>query len=411
MSKLLKFLSVAICAISASHVAAEETDNALPQVITATEITEVSKEALIEIPTFQKAYDTPLSVTNPADTKPFTPFTGKVRGNKVRLRLNPELDGYVLKELHKNNLLAVVGEKGDFWAVEPIGDAKAYIFRSFVLEGVVEGNHVNLRLEPSLESPIVGHMNTGDKVNGEISQINSKWLEITPPKSVRFYVAKEFLENIGGPEVKIAFEARQAKVTELLDTTALLAKAELRKSFAEMDLERLINNYKVVINDYKEFTEYVEQAKSELATLNETYLQRKIEYLESKANAKDDSLALEDSEEANVSGTDKMKLWEPVEESLYLTWSRINESLEMKEYYDQQKLNAMVLTGIVEPYTSAVKNKPGNFVIRDGDLPVGYVYSTKINLDDLVGKKVSLVVSPRPNNNFAFPAYYVHDLN
>jgi len=45
--------------------------------------------------------------------------------------------------------------------------------------------------------------------------------------------------------------------------------------------------------------------------------------------------------------------------------------------------------------------------VKENDLPVGYVYSTMINLESLVGKKVTLVGVSRPNNNFAFPAYFV----
>jgi hypothetical protein len=54
-----------------------------------------------------------------------------------------------------------------------------------------------------------------------------------------------------------------------------------------------------------------------------------------------------------------------------------------------------------------VKNKPGDFILRNKDIPVGYVYSTIVNLQSLVGKNVRLIAAPRPNNNFAFKAYYV----
>ena len=46
-------------------------------------------------------------------------------------------------------------------------------------------------------------------------------------------------------------------------------------------------------------------------------------------------------------------------------------------------------------------------MLRDKDMPVAYLYSTTQNLHSLVGKKVRIIASPRNNNNFAFPAYYV----
>ena len=417
MSKSFKPYLMATCLLSFTLLSANDADNALPQIIATSEMgeaamQEVSSEApAMVIPEMAVAE----SIETPAvHSATFAAFTGKVRAGKLRLRVNPELDGYVIKELNKGTLLSIVGEKEDFWAVEPIADTKAYIFRSFVLDNTVEGNHVNLRLEPSLEAPVIGHMNSGEHVEGTISPLNSKWLEVTPPKSIQFYVSKEYIENVGGPEVKIEYETRRSKVEELLDTTALLVKAEMRKAFSEIDAERLAHNYEVIINDFSDFSQFADQAKSELASLNETYLKRKIEYLENKANGIDEIITAEDGTDTGKlsdPATDKMKLWDPIEESLYLTWARLNEDRNMHEYYDEQKLNSIILTGIIESYTAAVKNKPGSYIIRDDrDLPIGYVYSTVVNIDSLVGKKVSLTASPRPNNNFAFPAYFVYEV-
>ena len=71
--------------------------------------------------------------------RPFTPFTGKIKGRKVRLRATADLEGRVVKELNRQDLLVIVGEKGDFYSVEPPAGSKAYVFRSFVLDGIVEG--------------------------------------------------------------------------------------------------------------------------------------------------------------------------------------------------------------------------------------------------------------------------------
>ena len=49
----------------------------------------------------------------------------------------------------------------------------------------------------------------------------------------------------------------------------------------------------------------------------------------------------------------------------------------------------------------------GDYVLKDKDLTKAYLYSTQINLQDYVGKKVTVLVTPRSNNNFAFPAYFV----
>ncbi len=105
--------------------------------------------------------------------------------------------------------------------------------------------------------------------------------------------------------------------------------------------------------------------------------------------------------------TDRMKMWEPVEESLYLGWASRNEDRSMDEFYDEQKQSAETISGIVEAYSAPVKRKPGDFILKDKDLPLAYIYSTHINLQDYVGKKVTLRVAPRANNNFAFKAWFV----
>ena len=81
----------------------------------------------------------------------------------------------------------------------------------------------------------------------------------------------------------------------------------------------------------------------------------------------------------------------------------------MDDYYEEQRSRAIRISGIVEPYNDIVKNKPGNFVLRDRDMPRAYLYSTVLDLQNHAGKYVTLVAVPRPNNNFAFPAYFVFE--
>lgn len=346
---------------------------------------------------------------------PFSPFTGKIRGKKVRLRLNPDLDSHVIRELNRNDLLSVVGENGDFWSVEPPSGIKAYVFRSFVLDNVVEGNRVNVRLEPDLEAPVIGHLSAGERVNGIISALNNKWIEISPPHQTRFFIAKEFVENIGGLEIKQKLDKRKASAEKLIDAASLVAKAELVKPYEEIDIERVSHAYNSIMEEYSDLPDYVTQAKDSLTKLGESYLEKKIAFLETKSNStvkyEEESLAEKvsaaDTLLTHQESNDRMKLWEPLEEGLYLSWAHMNDDRSSDEFYEHQKLNGTLLTGIVEAYNSPVKNKPGDFILRDKDLPVGYIYSTRINLQNLVGKKVTIVGSKRPNNNFAFPAYYV----
>lgn len=350
----------------------------------------------------------------PVIEKSIPSFTGKIKARKVRMRVSPDLDSRVITELNKNDLLVIVGEKGDFYSVEPPKDMKAYVFRSFVLDGVVEGNRVNVRLEPSLDAPVIAHLNSGDRVGTTICSTNNKWLEITPPSDAHFYIAKEFVEYAGGPELKAQFDKKKSAGEQLFSSATLLAKSEMERPFNEINFSQIKNNYETIISDYKDLPDLVEKAQEALVAVQEEYLEKRLAFLEEKANfqlgAETDQLAshFETTHPSQKGATDRMNLWQPIEESLYLSWSCRNNERALDDFYDEQRQNSLVVSGILEPYTAPVKNKPGDFIVRnEQDLPVAYVYSTQINLQEYVGKKVSMLASPRENNNFAFPAYFV----
>ncbi len=338
----------------------------------------------------------------------FKPFTGKVKGKKVRLRTQPDLDSSIVKELQRGDYLAIIDEVDDFWVTEAPEDLKAYVFRSFVLDNVVEGNRVNVRLYPNMDAPVILHLNSGDHIEGSICESNHKWIEISAPKTSRFYIAKNYIENIGGLDVKSSYDTRLNLVKNQLSAAESFSESEMKKNYNEIDFDRMNQGFQLVIQEYADFPQFVEKAKDLLSQLQEKFIDKRISYMESKAEQEEENFATSSTAlKEKSSPTDKMKLWEPIEEGLFLSWATHHEAREINDYQLEQKLAAHRISGILEPYSAPVKCKPGDFVVRQNDLPVGYVYSTVVNLQELVGKKVSLVGSPRPNNNFAFPAYFI----
>lgn len=340
----------------------------------------------------------------------FAPFTGKVVGDKVRMRLQPDLDGYVVQSLSKNDLVSIVDQEGDFYCVEPEG-LKAYVFRSFVLDNVVEGNRVNVRLEPDLEAPIIGHLNSGDRVEGEVCPQNRKWLEITPPSSARFYVAKQLIENVGGPEYKSKMIARKESADQLLEAAVLFAKSEMESPFEEIEFEKIKQGFLTIINDYSEFPKKVEKAKLALIDVQEKYLEKRIDYLEAKA-ALVANVPVSEERAVVEKAVEKPSLlsWSSVEEGLFASWAAGHSGQSKDEFYEEQRTLATAVSGVLEPFKSPVKHKPGDYVLKNKNLPVAYVYSTALNLEDYVGKQVTLIASPRSSHSFAFPAYFVHEV-
>jgi hypothetical protein len=380
----------------------------------------------------QPASKTPTALPSDKKADTFKPFTGKVLANKVRIRAKADLDGHIVRQANKNELLLVVGEEGEFWAVQPSKGTKAYVFRSYVLDQVVEATRVNVRLEPHVDAPIIAQLQTGDKVQGNICPMNHKWLEISPPSSSRFYVSKEFIAQAGGPEYLTAMEKRKSQVEELVSSAFFLAEAECKKPFEEMSPHEASEKFQTVLRSYSDFPESVTQAKEGLALLKETYLQKKIAYLEERAeltaNEKEQLLAKHKAESREFfqdeqvkpdpnlwskrnppkpNLTDRMCFWDTIEESLYLSWTAFHTGKKQDEFYQEQKANATVLTGVVESYSYPMKNKPGDYILRGDEAPLAYLYSTQVNLEQYEGKEVTVLASPRPNNHFAFPAYFV----
>ncbi|HSX12466.1 MAG TPA: SH3 domain-containing protein [Rhabdochlamydiaceae bacterium] len=412
MSRLTSYLSI-VTTLFLSTVIAEEAFT--PQeIILAPKVETHTQEPVAVVPEKVEAKAPAVAQAPVVKKKLFSAFTGKVKGNKVRVRVQPDLDCQVIKELNKHDLVTVVDENSEFWAIQPPEGIKAYVFRSFILDNTVEGNRVNVRLQPNLESPIIGHLNSGDKVKGIVSALNNKWLEIAPPAQTKFYVAKEFIEFAGGPELKAQLDKRKNTLEQLLDAAALLTKAELQKPFQEIDFERLKRSYTAIIQDSSDFPHFAEKAKESLIALQENYLEKRIAYLENKAEVnvekkvEECAAAEELAAQPALAPTDRMKMWEPLEEALVKTWTVLNDEKNSDDFYNEQRLVAVPIKGMLEAYLSPVKNKPGDFILKDKDIPVAYVYSTKIDLHPYVGKKVTLLGSPRSNNNFAFPAYFVH---
>ncbi|MDF2576976.1 MAG: hypothetical protein K0S74_460 [Chlamydiales bacterium] len=356
----------------------------------------------------------------------FKPFVGRIKGNKVRLRSQPTLDSPVIRELQRGEYLTINGESELFYNVVPPADTKAYVFRTFVLDGVIEGNRVNVRIEPRLDSPVIAQLNTGDSVEGVISTESSKWLEITPPKSTHFYVAKEFVEYAGEKDYLKTLEKRREEARQLLYAAQFMAHAELQKDISKVDLKQILLDYEKISATYADIPDILELAQFQLNQIQKEYWIKQKRYpyepVSDNANLEKNTdfatflnpidVPLEEREvkqHLELQLTDKMKLWQPIEEELFKTWQQQHGSeKQIEDFYLDQQLHAIKLKGIIEPYLLPIKNKPGDYLLLDHKrIPIGYLYSTVINLQEFVGQEVSIIATERSNHHFAFRAYFV----
>lgn len=373
----------------------------------------------------------------------FTPFSGAITGSKVRMRVHPSLEAHVVRETAQGEMFAVLGETADYYAILPSKGTKGYVFRTFILDGIVEADRVNVRLYPDIEAPVVGQLSAGNTVISSVSDINNKWLEIDLPENSRFYIAKEYVENKGGIDLIAKLEKKRLEAAHHLSAASVFAQAEIQKPFEQIDFDGIQENFAHISQDYSDLPNVVSQVRESTALLQDIYVQKKIAFLEGKAGTHKHSAGIatqqlnqlaklgmeippqfQESSVTDVAAaasktlglastqgdghvTDKMLMWQPLEESLYNLWAVTNSGKNIEEFYQEEGETATVLTGIVEPYSRPVKNRPGDFLLRNERMPIAFLYSTRVNLEKFVGQKVTLMVAPRPNHNFAFPAYFV----
>ncbi len=355
----------------------------------------------------------------------FETFTGKVTRPRVRMRLQPNLDAYVYKELNPHDLVLVTGSVDDFYAVAPPEEVKGYVFRTYVLDGVVEGNNVNVRLEPDLAAPVICQLNNGDAVYGTLASQNSKWLQIPLPSSVRFYIAKNFVVKAGDSSLFVETGKRKKQFDQALGKLNLQMEEELKKPFREIALAPLVQQLNVLVQENQDLPNEVKMAKELIARMQKAYLdQSLIQTDQIFADATDST-----EKQTNPPTKQHEKEQEPTNQQIQgqfspgIGWIESERKFLKTQYnpqnivdeeniYIEERKNASLLQGVIRPYDSMSQKKPGDFVIVNPktNAPYAYLYSTKVNLKDYVGKNVQVFGALRPNNNFAFQAYFVLEL-
>lgn len=329
------------------------------------------------------------------EAKSIEHFTAKVTKDRVRLRLEPTLDGSILKELPKNTLLIATGATDEFYAVLPQPRTKAYIFRTYVLDGEIIGNHVNVRLEPDTNAKIVCQLNSGDKVIGQVSATNSRWLEIDMPSDVRFYVAKDYVTKIGPENV---YKVLEAKMKGMQEKLALLEKGideEFQKPFPQIKLAPFAKELNGIAAQNSDFPEQAQKAQLILKKMQE-------EYLEKSLNNR--------TEVADAAPVPTVEQAAPTVHALPAPAQAPTTVVEEAAPAPKAAEKGFeTLRGVVRPYSTLAQNSPGDFLLVDAktNLPKAYLSSSQVNLSNFIGKEVTLTAIEKENNNFAYPAYTV----
>ena len=336
-------------------------------------------------------------------------FTGKITSKKVRLRTEPNVDSSIIAEAKAGQHFLVVGQVNDFYVIKPSSQTKFYVYRTYVIDGTIEGNNVNIRLEPNIDSPVVMQLQSGTNVCGEVCKDNSKWLAIDPPEGAYFYIAQEFVDRIGDSEYIHKAEVREQEVVALLQQMQRNVEEEVKKPFHAMDMEEAEQISMKFITYYNDFTEEVQQATNLLHQLKEDYLTKKAKNLNVVDEETDKQPDIQNAalEEETIEMTTMQQKWHQLEYNLYLNWMQDQPDKKFEDFKKVSMEKAVRMQGKIERFESDLPTKPGDYLLIQDGLPVAYLYSLDVNLDDYVGKEMSFSAVQRHNNHFAFPSYCI----
>lgn len=344
------------------------------------------------------------------------PFTGKIVGSRVRLRLNPSLDSPIIKELVQGDIWVICGEVDNFYAVRPKNSMRGYIFRTYILDNVVEGNNVNMRSQPDTQAPIITQLHQGEKVSAEMCQDNPKWMEVRIPQDVSFFVAKEYVKRIGNESLAVQLEKKYQEILGKLTDLKDAVDKELQKPFHDIRLTPIANQLKDLSLSATDWNDIIESIQKLILHMQEEYL--KLSMIEQtkpvdlpppqEATLPKEPENSSNREQTTHSNAYTLQLQENkiVEEAI-----RSGTCRSEAEFYDQEAKKSFSVRGILVPYDRLVRNRPGDFILIDASskVPLAYVYSTRVALKDLIGKPLTFYVTERPNHYFALPAYFVVD--
>ena len=107
-----------------------------------------------------------------------------------------------------------------FMPFSPLQMSGPMFIRTFVLDNVIEGNRVNARLKPDLESPVVAQLNSGDRVEGIIHPANNKWMEIKLPPPPVFISQRNISQKQEMPAIKHVWKRSMMKPFQILERDA-----------------------------------------------------------------------------------------------------------------------------------------------------------------------------------------------
>jgi hypothetical protein len=152
---------------------------------------------------------------------------GKVVGNNVRVRLKPDTNSKIICTLNKDFVVTITNEDGMFYQILAVEKSPLFVYKKFVNHGKIDGNNVNVRTEPNQQSTVITQLHNDDRIDIMDHNISTdKWVAIAPPNSVRYYISKNYVKSINEKTAwELIQEQNKTAVSESVDVV------EIKKTF------------------------------------------------------------------------------------------------------------------------------------------------------------------------------------
>ena len=151
------------------------------------------------------------------------PFVGTITGSKVNIRAGANRNYEIVHQIAKGEQLVIVGQRGEWYAVELPPEAACFVAAKFVtLEGKnsgrVNSTTLNVRSGPSSKHNVLAKLAAGEPVTvlGE----QQGWLRVVPPAAARGWIARSFVQPDAAGRVEVVRAAQQSRQSTVIASAA-----------------------------------------------------------------------------------------------------------------------------------------------------------------------------------------------
>lgn len=193
-------------------------------------------------------------ISVPADVRKF-PFLGRMKGKNINVRGGNNLNFEVLTQLQDQEPVIVLGESSGWYQIDPPAAAYLWINKSYVKDGILTADAVNVRCSPTLAGTLNCQLAKNDMV--EVISEEGEWLKIKPPAQAKAWVSMDFVvyekpldEDMNQLRAEKIQSLQESRKKKMLEAAQVYEEAEFYKPVDQIKVEAVLSNYQNLLNEF-----------------------------------------------------------------------------------------------------------------------------------------------------------------